>query len=342
MPLVTSEGVLQRAYREGYALGGFNAHNLETVRAVVEAAEEERAPVIIQLSRGSIAYAGLDLAVTLIRTAAQRATVPVVLHLDHGTSLELCLQCLRAGFTSLMFDGTEIVLQRFLKERGGRRVTVQEFTDRVQSREAFEANLEMTRRVVEIAHPCGVPVEGELGKIPRIDDFRLVGVADSLAGVLPEPALELTRQLHALPEMAEEFARSTECDSLAVACGSVHGMTEALRPLHIPTIERIAARTTVPLVLHGSSGVVRTRKEARERGLALGDGEGSIEDAIKTGVAKVNVSTELQVTFLQALGRELVEHPEHRDMRKLFPPAVEAMKERVISFIRLFGSSGKA
>jgi fructose-bisphosphate aldolase class II len=119
-------------------------------------------------------------------------------------------------------------------------------------------------------------------------------------------------------------------------------MTEALRPLHIPTIERIAARTTVPLVLHGSSGVVRTRKEARERGLALGDGEGSIEDAIKTGVAKVNVSTELQVTFLQALGRELVEHPEHRDMRKLFPPAVEAMKERVISFIRLFGSSGKA
>jgi fructose/tagatose bisphosphate aldolase len=186
MPLVTSEGVLQRAYREGYALGGFNAHNLETVRAVVEAAEEERAPVIIQLS--SIAYAGLDLAVTLIRTAAQRATVPVVLHLDHGTSLELCLQCLRAGFTSLMFDGTEIVLQRFLKERGGRRVTVQEFTDRVQSREAFEANLEMTRRVVEIAHPCGVPVEGELGKIPRIDDFRLVGVADSLAGVLPEPA----------------------------------------------------------------------------------------------------------------------------------------------------------
>jgi ketose-bisphosphate aldolase len=342
MPLVTSKEILQKAFREGYALGGFNAHNLETLRAVVEAAEEEQAPVIVQLSRGSIEYAGLDLAATLIKTAARNATVPVVLHLDHGMSLDISLQCLRAGFTSLMFDGTEILLRRHLEEDGERATSARALVDRIQSREAFEANLEMTRRVVEVSHACGIPVEAELGKIPRFEDFRSVGIEIVDTGVLPESALELTRQLYAVPEMAEEFVRSAGCDSLAVACGSVHGMTEALRPLDIVTLERIASRIDVPLVLHGSSGVVRTRGEARERGLHLRRGEGGIEDAIKVGVAKVNISTELQVTYLQTLRRELTEHPEQRDMRKLFPPATEAVKKRVIAFMRLFGCSGRA
>jgi ketose-bisphosphate aldolase len=342
MPLVTSREILQKAFREGYALGGFNAHNLETLRAVVEAAEEERSPVIVQLSRGSIEYAGLDLAATLIKTAAHDAAVPVVLHLDHGMSLDIILQCLRAGFTSLMFDGTEILLRRHLEEQGKGSMSARVLVDSIQSREAFEANLEMTTRVVELSRACGIPVEAELGKIPRFEDFQLVGIETSDRGLLPEPALELTRQLYAVPEMAEEFVRSAGCDSLAVACGSVHGMTEAVRPLDIATLERIAARTAVPLVLHGSSGVIRTGREARERGLQLRRGEGGIEDAIKAGVAKVNISTELQVTYVQALRRELAEHPEQRDMRKLFPPAMEAMKKRVVSFMRLFGSSGKA
>jgi fructose-bisphosphate aldolase class II len=341
MPLVTSREILQKAFREGYAVGGFNAHNLETLRAVVEAAEQERAPVIVQLSRGSIEYAGLDLAATLIKAAARGATVPVVLHLDHGMSLEIILRCLRAGFTSLMFDGTEILLRRHLEERDEGSMSAGVLVDRIQSREAFEANLEMTGRVVEISHACGIPVEAELGKIPRFEDFRLVGIETSEGRVLPESAQQLTRQLYAVPEMAEEFVRSAGCDSLAVACGSVHGMNEALRSLDIAALERIAERTDVPLVLHGSSGVIRTGREARERGLRLHSGEGSIEDAIKAGVAKVNISTELQVTYLQALRRELAEHPEQRDMRKLFPPATEAVKKRVVSFMRLFGSAGR-
>jgi len=342
MPLVTSRDILQKAYENGYAVGGFNAHNLETVRAIVGAAEEEGAPVIIQLSRSSIEYAGLELAVSLIGTAARHATVPVVLHLDHGMSLELNVQCLRAGFTSLMFDGTEILLKQYREKRGKQEVSSHILVDKVQSRKAFEANLEMTMKIVEIAHSCGVPVEAELGKIPRLEDFHAAGIQVPDTIELSHDALELTRKLYALPDMAEEFVRESRCDSLAVACGSVHGMTEAVRPLNIRHLEEIASRTGIPLVLHGSSGVIRTKREAESKGMILDRDEGGIEDAIRAGIAKINISTQLQITFLNALRRELAEHPEGTDMRRILPPVIRSLKECVISYIRLFGASGKA
>jgi len=158
MPLVTSREMLTAAYSRQYAVGAFNAHNLETVAAIVEAAEEERAPVFIQFSRSSIEYAGLEAASNLAKTAAQRVSVPVVLHLDHGMDVSLNVRCLRAGFTSLMCDGTELFLQRYKQESGDGTLSFDMIVDKVQSREAYEENLRQTRKVVGLAHACGVPV----------------------------------------------------------------------------------------------------------------------------------------------------------------------------------------
>ena len=139
MPLVTSKGLLEKALQEGYAIGAFNANNLEMVQAIVETAEEERSPVIVQISQGAIKYGGADYFAAIVKVAAEKATVPVVLHLDHGMDLTTNVLCLREGYTSLMIDGSKL---------------------------SFEENIALTRQVVEIAHKVGIPVEGEIGTVP--------------------------------------------------------------------------------------------------------------------------------------------------------------------------------
>jgi fructose-bisphosphate aldolase class II len=143
MPLVTSKEILQLAFAERFAVGAFNANNMEMVQAIVEAAQEERAPVILQVSQGAIRYAGLDFAVGLVKIAANQVDVPVVLHLDHGTSFEQNVTCLRAGFTSLMFDGSKL---------------------------PYEENVAITKMVCNIAHIIGIPVEAELGRVLQSTD----------------------------------------------------------------------------------------------------------------------------------------------------------------------------
>lgn len=143
MGLVTSKEMLLKAQKEGYAVGAFNANNMECVQAVIETAEEEKAPVILQVSQGAIKYAGLEMAVSMVKIMAEAVSVPVVLHLDHGTSFEQNVRCLRAGFTSLMYDG---------------------------SLEPFEKNVGITSKLVEIAHTVGIPVEAELGRVAGTED----------------------------------------------------------------------------------------------------------------------------------------------------------------------------
>ncbi len=143
MPLVTSHEVLRKAKRGKYAVGAFNANNMECVKAVIEACEELKAPVILQISQGAIKYAGLEMATAMVKAAAAEAKIPVVLHLDHGTSFEQNVQCLQVGFTSLMFDGSKL---------------------------PYEENVETTKKVCEIAHAVGIGVEAELGIIPKIED----------------------------------------------------------------------------------------------------------------------------------------------------------------------------
>ncbi|MCR4427815.1 MAG: ketose-bisphosphate aldolase [Caldiserica bacterium] len=144
MPLVTSKELLIKAQKEGYAVGAFNANNLEYVQAIVQAAEEEKAPVILQASQGAIKYAGLEQVVSMVKAAAEAVSVPVVLHLDHGTDFLQNVRCLRAGFTSLMFDGSAL---------------------------PFEENVAITRKIVEIAHAVNIPVEAELGKVPQAGEI---------------------------------------------------------------------------------------------------------------------------------------------------------------------------
>ncbi len=300
MPLVTSKELLQRAQAEGYAIGAFNANNMECVQAVIETAEEEQSPVILQVSQGAIAYAGLEFATMLVKTAAELATVPVVLHLDHGTDFLQNVKCLRAGFTSLMFDGSSLPL---------------------------DENIRVTAKITEIAHACGVPVEAELGKIPKVED-----------NLTPQQVIDLMAD----PAQAERFAEETQCDSMAVAIGSVHGMKESIQPLNINRLDEIKRRTGLPLVLHGASGVVCTREEAKAKGVKLEAHEGTLEDAIKHGISKVNVATELSMAFLRGMKNAFDERPGEKDMRKIILPGKNAVKDVVRYYIKLFGSNGKA
>ncbi len=281
MPLVRSTEVLQYAQEARFAVGAFNADNMEILQAIVEAAAEERAPVILQVSEPTIRYAGLTLPAAMVRTVAEEVDIPVVLHLDHGVSFAQNVHALRAGFTSLMFDG---------------------------SRLPYAENIAITTQVVQMAHIAGISVEAELGKVLQ------TGVtAEEVADAMTEP------------DEAEDFVRRTSCDSLAVAVGSIHAMTDRQADLDIDRVHAISVRTGIPLVLHGSSGVKHE----------------SVLAAIAYGVCKVNVSTYLKQAFVAALRSAMQADPTEVDFRRLFTPAREAVKERVREKLRLLGASGR-
>lgn len=284
MALVAAAPLLARARREGYAVGAFNANNMEIVQAIVAAAEEERAPVILQASQGALKYAGLPYIWAMARVAAENARVPVAVHLDHGTDFTQVLQCLRVGFTSVMIDGSHLPL---------------------------EENVALTRRVVEVAHPLGVSVEAELGRIGGAED---------------EISVSEREAFFTDPEEAAYFVRATGVDSLAVAIGTAHGRYRGEPRLDFPRLERIARLVDIPLVLHGSSGLP----------------DEAVREAVRLGVAKVNIDTNIREAFVRGLTSALEANPEEIDPRKLLGPAREAMKATVREKIRLFGSSGKA
>jgi len=284
MPLFTSKEILQRALKEHFAVGAFNANNMEQVQAIVEVAQEERAPVILQVSQGAIRYAGLEFAAGLVKIAASLVDVPVVLHLDHGTSFEQNIQCLRAGFTSLMFDGSSL---------------------------PFEENVAITKKICEIAHIAGIPVEAELGRVLQAKEGA------SLKKEVEEAMTD--------PDQAKEFIERTGADSLAVAVGSIHAMREREVELDIDRIEAICRSTGVPLVLHGSSGVKHE----------------SIKEAIEHGICKINVATYLNQAFVRGLKEGLQRYPDEVDPRKFLSLSKEYLKDVVREKIRLFGSAGR-
>ncbi len=316
MPLVSSKELLIKAQEEGYAIGAFNANNMECVQAVIETAEEERAPVILQVSQGAIAYAGLEFATMLVKTAAELATVPVVLHLDHGTDFDQNVRCLRAGFTSLMYDGSD---------------------------KPLEENIQVSAKIAEIAHACDIPVETELGKIPKIEDFQAMLPAGYDYSVkLPKEVQDKVDDLMADPDQAEEFVARTHCDSLAAAVGSVHGMKRDVQPLRIDRLVAVRERTGVPIVLHGASGVIKSREDADRMGIELAGNEGTVQDAIKAGISKINVATEVSMAFLRGMKQAFEKDPGQKDMRKILLPGKKEVKETVRAFMRLFECSGKA
>lgn len=287
MSFVTTKEMLKEAQKGRYAVGAFNANNMEIIQAIVETAEEEKAPMILQASQGAIKYAGLDSIVAMVKVMAEKAKVPVALHLDHGTDYYQNIKCLRAGFTSLMYDGSKL---------------------------PFDENVKMTKKVVEMAHACDIPVEAELGQIGKMGDSDEPGVA-----------LERVKESMAVPEEAVKFVELTEIDFLAAAVGTIHGCRTPFAKLDIRRIERIRELTGVPLVLHGASGA---------------DDE-EIKKGITAGICKINIDTRIRMKFTEKMREIIKTNPEEIDPRKILGPAKEAAKEIIRDRIRVFGCNGK-
>lgn len=284
MGFVTNAFLLNKAQEGGYAVGAFNMNNMEIVQAIVETAEEERSPVILQASQGAIKYAGLDYILGISRVASEIVTVPMSLHLDHGTDIVQVVRCIRSGFSSVMYDGSKLPL---------------------------EQNMANTRKISEIAHMVGISIEGELGRISGVEDQ--ISVAEREAMMTD-------------PDEAERFVNETQVDALAVSVGTVHGMRKREAALNIPLIEEIRKRVKVPLVLHGASGVP----------------DGTVREAVKAGICKINIDTELRKAFTRGISIVLKEKPDEIDPRKILARAKLEMKEAVREKMRLFGCAGKA
>jgi len=304
--LVTNKDLMVPARKNGYAIGAFNVQNLESMSAIAEAATEEKSPVIMQITPSVIKYAGLAYISNLVRTAAQLAPVPIAMHLDHGEDFETAAKCIDAGFTSVMIDGS------FLN---------------------FEENVALTKRVVSIAHPKGVSVEAELGK---------------LAGV-EERSVEEKEAILTDPETAVEFVEKTGVDTLAVAIGTSHGAYKfkSEAKLDLERLKVIREKISIPLVLHGASSVPqwiveKANKYGAELSGAKGIPEEQIRKAISLGIAKINIDTDLRLAFTATVREVLTNSPKNFDPRKILGPAKDAMKEVAKGKMRLFGSAGKA
>lgn len=284
MALVPVNELLFKADREGYGVGAFNANNMEIVQAIVEAAEKENSPVIMQASQGAIKYAGLEFITGMVKIASETNKVPVALHLDHGTDFGQLVKCIRSGFSSVMYDGSKLSL---------------------------EENIAITRKVLEIAAPINVSVEAEIGKIGGTED--LVHVRDEDA-------------IYTDPKEAKYFVEQTGIKSLAIAIGTAHGQYKGEPKLDFDRLVKIKELTKIPLVLHGSSGVP----------------DEAVQKAIKLGICKVNIDTNIREAFVWKMREEMQAHPDEIDPRKILGPARDAVVEIIRQKIRTFGSSGKA
>ena len=282
MPLVTTKQLLMDAQKGGYAVGAFNVENMEMVMAVVKAAEKMNAPAILQTTPSTIKYAGIDMYYANVKAAARRAKVPVALHLDHGSSFALAMQALRVGYTSIMIDG---------------------------SKEAFEDNIALSRRVVDACGASDIPVEAELGKVGGKEDD-----------------LECNDPGYTDPEDAVRFVEETGIDSLAVAIGTAHGVYKGEPKLDLERLSEIRAKVSIPLVLHGASGVP----------------DETVREFIRRGICKVNFATELRIAYSDGVKAYLKENPDAFDPKKYGAVGMDRVTDLVCEKIKLCGSEGKA
>jgi fructose-bisphosphate aldolase class II len=309
MPLTTSKVILEAARRDGYAVGAFNTSNLEVTQAIIEAAVENRSPVIISTSPSALAYAGVSHLADLVRSYASDAPVPVALHLDHGLDFETVLKCIRHGWTSVMIDA---------------------------SKEPFAQNIAATKKVVEVAHLAGVSVEAELG--------RLVGIEDQV--VVSAREASLTDPTQAV-QFVSETGCDTLAIAVGTSHGAYKFKGEA--KLDFQRLREIAGRVSCTLALHGASGVNRESVERAIRygadqklASAAGVPAEAIREAIAGGIQKINIDTDLRLAFVGALREVLATKADEIDVRKLLQPSREAMKAVVAGKMELFGSAGRA
>ena len=329
MALVSMRQLLDHAAEYGYALPAFNVNNLEQMRAIMEAADQVDAPVIVQASAGARKYAGAPFLRHLILAAVEEFPhIPVVMHQDHGTSPDICQRSIQLGFSSVMMDGS-------LKSDG-------------KTPADYDYNVDVTRTVVNFSHACGVSVEGEIGCLGSLE----TGKAGEEDGVGAEGVLDHS-QLLTDPEEAARFVRDTGVDALAIAIGTSHGAYKFTKKpsgdvLRIDRIREIHARIpNTHLVMHGSSSVPQDwLKIINEYGGEMPETYGvpveEIVEGIKHGVRKVNIDTDLRLASTGAVRRFLATHPAEFDPRKYLTETIKAMRDICIQRYEAFGSAGQA
>jgi fructose-bisphosphate aldolase class II len=329
MALITLRQLLDHAAEQQYGVPAFNVNNLEQMRAIMEAADETDAPVIVQASAGARSYAGAPFLRHLILAAIEEFPhIPVCMHQDHGTSPAVCQRSIQLGFSSVMMDGS-------LGEDG-------------KTPASYDYNVDVTRRTVEMAHACGVSVEGELGCLGSLE----TGMAGEEDGIGAEGKLDHS-QLLTDPEEAADFVKKTGVDALAIAIGTSHGAYKFTRPptgdiLAIERIKEIHARIpNTHLVMHGSSSVPQDWLAIiNEYGGDMGETYGvpveEIQEGIKHGVRKVNIDTDLRMASTGAIRKHLHENRSNFDPRKFLAASTKAMKDICKGRYEAFGTAGNA
>lgn len=311
MPLVTTKEMFKKAYEGGFAVGAFNVNNMEIIQGIVKAAAETKSPVILQVSAGARKYASPVYLKKLVEAALiEHPELDIALHLDHGEDFEICKACIDDGFTSVMIDGSHL---------------------------SYEENVALTKQVVEYAHPRGVVVEAELGRLAGVEDAVNVSAEDAT---------------YTDPDQAVDFVTRTGCDSLAIAIGTSHGAYKFAADSDPKIdIERLKKITELlpgfPLVLHGASSVIPEYVAmCNEFGGELKDAKGCPEpmlrEAAQYGVCKINIDSDLRLAMTGVIRKEFSDNPSNFDPRKYLGPARDAIYGMVKhKILNVLGSNQK-
>lgn len=307
--LVPTKELLQNALKGKYAVGAYNVNNMELLQAIVEAGNELKAPLILQVSEGARKYANQTYLIKLVEAALETSEIPIALHLDHGEGFEICKACIDGGFSSVMIDG---------------------------SKHPFEENIAIVKQVVDYAHARGVSVEAELGRLAGVEDNISVSEKDAIFTNPKEAA-----------EFIERTGVDSLAVAIGTSHGAYKFKGEA--KLDFERLEEIqkAVGYDFPLVLHGASSVpAELVKICNDNGAeipgAMGVPEAMFQQATKLGVAKINVDTDLRLAFTGAIRKYFAENPSHFDPRQYLKPARAAVKEIVKHKIQVFGTNGRA
>ncbi|MCL1821139.1 MAG: class II fructose-1,6-bisphosphate aldolase [Oscillospiraceae bacterium] len=311
MALVTTKEMFKKAYDGGYAIGAFNVNNMEIIQGITEAAMEEKAPLILQVSSGARKYAKHVYLMKLIEAAIADTGLPIAVHLDHGDDFEICKSCIDGGFTSVMIDG---------------------------SKHSFEDNIKLTKQVVDYAHAKGVTVEGELGKLAGIEDDVNVSAEDA----------QYTNPSE-VEEFVEKTGVDSLAIAIGTSHGAFKFKPGQNPHLRFDILEEIEKRLpNFPIVLHGASSVIpefvaKVNQYGGKMPDAIGIPEEMLRQAAKSSVCKINIDSDLRLAMTASVREHFAVHPDHFDPRQYLTPARAAIKEMVKrKLVNVLGCNGKA
>ena len=311
MPFVTSTEMFKKAYEGGYAIGAFNVNNMEIIQGITEAAKEQNAPLILQVSSGARKYANHTYLLKLVEAAIIETDLPICLHLDHGDTFELCKSCIDGGFTSVMIDG---------------------------SHHAYEDNVALTKKVVEYAHDHGVVVEGELGRLEGVEDDVKVAAGE---GSYTDP--------DQVQDFVSRTGVDSLAIAIGTSHGAYKFKPGTKPQLRFDILEEVEKRLPgFPIVLHGASSVIPEFVEmintyGGKMPDAIGVPEDMLRKAASMAVCKINIDSDLRLAMTGTIRKYFAEHPDHFDPRQYLKPARQASNDMVThKIVNVLGCNGKA